>query len=89
MVDTKLVAISYCLIFLFILFCAVGYIVIPTYVNKAFHKNIDLPKTAVMTNSVTAVSAIPTGNLFWIALGTIIIIAVFIIYGSLSMFSAY
>jgi len=89
MVDTKLVAISYCLIFLFILFCAVGYIIIPTYVNKAFHKNIDLPKTAVMNNSITAVSAIPTGNLFWLALGTIIIIAVFIIYGSLSMFSAY
>lgn len=61
----------------------------PTYINKAFHKNIDLPKTEVMSNAVTAVSAIPTGNLFWIALGVIIIVAVLIIYGSLSMFSAY
>ena len=89
MVDTKLVAISYCFIFLFILFCAVGYIVLPTYINKAFHKNIDLPKTEVMNNAVTAVSAIPTGNLFWIALAIIILIAVFIIYGSLNMFSAF
>jgi hypothetical protein len=89
MVDTKLVAISYCLIFLFILFCAVGYIVIPTYVNKAFHKNIDLPKTAVMTNSITAVSAIPTNNLMWLALIIIAVIIILFVMGSFSMMSAY
>lgn len=89
MVDKRLVVISYCCIFLFILFCAVGYIVLPTYLNKAFHKNIDLPKTAVMDNSITAVSAIPTSNLFWIALGIVILIVVFIFISSMTMFGAY
>jgi len=89
MVDTKLVAISYCLIFLFILFCAVGYIVLPTYVNKAFNKSIDLPTTAVMDNGIIAVSAIPTNTLFWLALGVTILIIIFFIYGSLTMFSAF
>lgn len=89
MVDTKLVAVSYCFIFLFILFCAVGYIVIPTYVNKAFHKNIDLPKTEVMDNSITAISAIPTNNLFIFALVILIAIIIFFIMGTFSMFSAY
>ena len=89
MVDTKLVAISYCCIFLFILCCAIGYIILPTYLNKAFHSNIDLPKTTVMNNSITAVSAIPTSNLFWLVLIIIILIVIFFIYGSLSMFSAY
>jgi len=89
MVDTKLVAISYCCIFVFILFCAIGYIILPTYLNKAYHKNIDLPKTAVMTNAVSAVSEIPTSTLFWGVLLVIVGIIVLFIFGSLSMFRAY
>jgi len=89
MVNQKLVAISYCLIFLFILFCAVGYIVLPTYINKAFHKNIDLPKTNVMYDATSAVSAIPTNTLFWVALGVAVLIVMFFIFGSMTMFSAY
>jgi len=89
MVNQNLVAISYCCIFVFILFCAVGYIIIPTYLNKAFHSNIDLPKTAVMTNSITAVSAIPTGNLMWLALVVIAAIIIMFALSSLTMFGAY
>ena len=89
MVDTKLVAISYCFIFLFILFCAIGYIIVPTYLNKAFHKNIDLPKTEVMNDAVTAVSAIPTSNLFWLVLLVILGMVFLFLFGTLSMFGAY
>jgi hypothetical protein len=89
MVNQKLVVISYCCIFLFILFCAVGYIIIPTYLNKAFHKSIDLPKTAVMDNAASAMSAIPTSNLFWLMLLVIIGVAALFLYGSFSMFGAY
>jgi hypothetical protein len=89
MVDTQKVAISYCFIFLFIFFCAVGYIVLPTYINKAFHKSIDLPKTTVMNNTITAVSAIPTNNLFLLALAVLAAIIIFFVFGSMSMMSAY
>jgi hypothetical protein len=89
MVNTKLVAVSYCSIFLFILFCAIGYIVLPTYMNKAFDKNIDLPKTAVMNNATSAISAIPTSNLFWLSAVIVILLIVFFLFGTFSMFGAY
>lgn len=89
MVDKKLVVISYCCIFLFIFFCAVGYIIIPTYLNKAFHKSIDLPKTEVMNSATSAMSAIPTGNLFWLMLLVIVAIVALFLFSTFSMFSAY
>lgn len=89
MVNKKLVVISYCCIFLFIFFCAIAYAIIPTYLNKAFDSKIDLPKSEAMITANSAVSAIPTSNLFWLVLLVVVGIIVLFIFGSLSMFSAY
>jgi len=89
MVNKKLVVISYCCIFLFIYFCAIAYAVVPTYMNKAFNSNIDLPKSESMTFATNAASSINTSTLGWFVVIVIIIIIILFTMGSFTMFSAY
>jgi len=89
MVNKKLVVISYCCIFLFIYLCAIAYAVIPTYVNKAFHSNIDLPKSQALNSTTVAIASINTSTLFWLVLLIVGGIIIFFALGSFTMFSAY
>lgn len=89
MVNKKLIVISYCCIFLFIYFSAMAYAIIPTYLNKAYHSNIQLPKSQIINNTTTAVASINTSTLLWLVVIVIIGIIVFFIFGSISMFSAF
>jgi hypothetical protein len=89
MVNKKLVVISYCCIFLFIYFCAIAYAIVPTYLNKSFNTNIELPKSEAIFSATSAVASLNTSTLFWLAVIAVICIVVFFIMGSLTMFSAY
>lgn len=89
MVNKKLIVISYCCIFLFIYFCAIAYAIIPAYLNKAFHSNINLPKSQATDSAITAVSSIPNSTVFWMMFFVVLIIVVLLTMGSISMFGAY
>ena len=84
----KLVAISYCLIFLALYFCSIAYALLSTSINDAYE--IALPQTIAMNATSTAISSISSwgGVLVIIGIVALIITILSIITGSRAMSSA-
>ena len=81
----KLVAISYCFIFLAMYFCSIAYALLSTSINNAY--DTALPQTTAMNATATAISSFSSwsGTLVVLGIVVLIITILLIITGSRAM----
>lgn len=78
MASKKFVAISYCFAFLFVYFSSIAYALLSESINKSFE--VELPQTAAMNSTVTAISSFSSWSGMVIIIGIVALVLAIIFF---------